>query len=115
MKCKMSLDLYMEVNKCKTCGHSQDIVEFNCTYNCAPMWRAIFPEHDRMIPIEGLTGKEARPMLWKAKAALEKDPEKFKALNPENGFGSYESFKSFIDDLICASLKFHKYTWEAWR
>ena len=42
--------------------------------------------------------------LTKGLARLKKDPERFKVLNPLNGWGSYEGLVSFVDDYLKACI-----------
>ena len=36
---------------------------------------------------------------------LKEDPERFKAFNPENGWGSYENLVSFVEQYLAACIK----------
>lgn len=61
---------------------------FNYTYNTSPMLYAVG------IDWHELTGKpisEALPVLDAGIASLEAEPERFTAMNPPNGWGSYDS------------------------
>jgi len=111
----MSLDLSIGSTPCPCCGHQTDKLSFNYTYNVSPMWYKIYPDSKHMVEIEGLTGKQACVTLCVALTELDLYPEEFIALNPENGWGSYEGFKEFISDLMKASISNPTLVWEACR
>jgi len=46
------------------------------------------------------------PALEKGLKKLKGDPDYFKQYNPTNGWGSYESLISFIEDVLNACLKY---------
>lgn len=111
----MSLDLYFKSKECETCGNIQQFGEgFNYTYNCSPMWQVIFPG-EKFVHIDGLSGKEALAILDKALVEFDIKPERFKKLNPENGFGDFDSFKGFIRELRDACLLNPDFYWSSWR
>lgn len=109
----MSLDLDLPLDPCRHCGRSSERLSFNCTYNCSDMWFRIFPEDEKMVPIEGLTGGESFPILKHAVDILLGNPEVFEALNPPNGWGSYKGFFKFISDMLIAAHKHPDSIWEA--
>lgn len=60
----------------------------NLTYNLSPMLReAGFPGWDSLT---GAPCSEVGGMLLRVATTLVNDPERFKKLNPENGWGTYE-------------------------
>lgn len=61
------------------------------------LWR---PEEVGIERAEQLVGP-----LRDGLAALKKDPEKFKAFNPPNGWGNYEGFVRFVEDYLAACLR----------
>lgn len=102
----MSLDLWLVSDVCKCCGRSdKELYEGNHTYNTSKMWYSIYPEHKAtgMIPIEAKTGKESLPILIHAYEYMVNNKEELIKLNPPNGWGSYDTFLSFITDLMYAS------------
>jgi hypothetical protein len=111
----MSLDLYLECHHCKT-----TLEDWNYTYNVSPMWfeamKSLNPDHEgKMIEIEELTGAKAVLVVEKGLKALKADPEKYRALDPENGWGSYDEFVEHIPKLIEACEKHPDAVWRAWR
>lgn len=109
----MSLDLYLE-HKCDHCGNEGHIT-WNYTYNASPMWYEVYPEDDRMIPIDGMTGEQALPKIEKAVAIMKEDPDRFKKLEPTNGWGSYKDFVLSLEELALACRKHPKAVWSSWR
>lgn len=111
----MSLDLWLESPKCPTCGHVESTDELNYTYNVAPMWRKIFPDAKCMVDIDGMTGKDSLHKLMDARIAMEFKPEVFKALNPENNWGSYDGFLKYLKQLSAMAANYSNYIWRASR
>ena len=112
----MSLYLNLKTEKCPHCGR-QDSPDFdwNYTYNVSRMWYEVFPKANKMVDIDGLTCEASLPVLQHFRDTLKADPERFKALNPPNGWGCYESFVEAIEKLIGAAKKYPNCVWEAWR
>ncbi len=111
----MSLSLWLAMEECPMCLHSESSESFNYTYNVSPMWYAIYPNQEHMIDVDGLTGKQSLPLLECALNILQNEPDKFIALNPANGWGSYDGFKQFIFQLIELAEEYPEWIWEASR
>ena len=111
----MSLDLYLRETPCETCGHQHEALNFNYTYNVSPMWYKIYPDAKNMVDIDGMTGEEAYKKLSYARKVLESQPKEFMALNPSNGWGSYDGFLDFINELIKACMDNPKLVWDSCR
>ena len=83
----MSYDVYLSVDA----GGPEPVslpLDWNYTSNCACMWDAAG------APIRDFHGKRAgdcASLLADAIATMEREPERFIAMNPPNGWGSYES------------------------
>jgi hypothetical protein len=110
----MSLDLYYSTDVCTKCGRGEEVAHVNVTYNLSQMWREAIPEDDRLIPIDGMTGKKALPKLEKALLILTSDPEHFRKFNPENGWGTYEILVQAVRKCI-AACRAGSGKWETWR
>jgi len=113
MEKPMSLDLFLTLPTCPTCGQEPDEVYFNCTYNLAPMWYKIYPEDENFVPIEGLTGQAAERKIFDALAILEDHQEEFEKLNPINRWGSYDYLVKFLTDVHQACVKYPDLVWQA--
>lgn len=95
-----------EVTHCPECGHElekprreeSEIGWWNYTHNVGPMiYRALeaagielAPEERWWQRLSGMSGTEGRGYLAGIIAQLEADPERFKAMNPPNGWGCYD-------------------------
>jgi hypothetical protein len=64
----------------------------------------------------GITrGRDLIEPLRVGLARLEAEPERFRAFNPENGWGSYETLVKFVRQTIAACEKYPKARVRAWR
>lgn len=111
----MSLDLSIAPNPCKHCGRGDEELNFNYTYNVSQMWYKIYPEDEGMVQIDGMTGEEAYPKIRKAIVEMINLEDRMKALEPENGWGSYEGFLKFLWDISEACTECPNSVWRAWR
>ena len=111
----MSLDLFLSHPACPTCNHQPDRLEFNCTYNLSKMWYTIYPDDTQMVPIDGMTGEEAKEKLLYAIDWSRKHERKLKALEPTNCWGTYEGFMKFLIDVYTACLTHPECVWGSWR
>jgi len=62
--------------------------EWNYTSNCVPMWCAAGAD---LASFHGQLAGDCAHVVLSAVATLIEDRERFMAMNPTNGFGSYES------------------------
>lgn len=72
--------------ECPTCGNEP--FDSSITTNLAPMWRAAGIDFR-----DGYSGRPASNLITPldiAIATLEADPDRFRAMNPENGWGDYD-------------------------
>jgi hypothetical protein len=105
----MSLDLYLN------CGHcGSEVASFNYTYNVAKMWYAV-TDDEQMVQIEGMAAYEAAPKIQKAIEKLKADPETFRKMNPPNGWGDYDRFVEWLEEIRQACLKNPDEIWRASR
>jgi hypothetical protein len=102
----MSLDLYL-VARVDLGGpeepHEFMVWEGNLTYNLSPMLDAAGPYWDRIG--RRSEGCKAVTLLEDVKTLvteLRADTEKYCALNPSNGWGTYEGALKFLDELRAA-------------
>ena len=49
--------------------------------------------------LDGMSGPEGAAFLDRIIRGLEADPARFEAMNPENGWGSYDTFLSVLRDM----------------
>lgn len=92
----MSLDVTLRAERIV------EVYEDNITHNLGamaeaaelyyPLWR---PEE-----ISITTAYQLVPVLKAGLERLKKDPEKFKALNPSNGWGDYDGLVNFVEEYL---------------
>ena len=87
----MSLDIYLVCPHCETTVTSQNI-----THNVSPMWvkAGCF---DALYESNGKLASWSLPALEAAIIAMKADPDGFRALNPANGWGSYEGALEWLE------------------
>ena len=95
----MSLTWSLRCDHCKTAFYSG-----NATHNLRPMWAAAGCE-DQFYEWEGRKADEALPFLRAGVAAMEADPDKFRALNPPNGLGDYDGALEWLWRAVAACVK----------
>jgi hypothetical protein len=69
---------------------------WNYTSNCGPMWRQAGAD---LAEFEGKTAGECLPILRAAIEELQAHPIKYKAMDPPNGWGSYDTLVPALDEL----------------
>ena len=96
----MSLDITLK----KMCY--SEIYSSNITHNMVPMANAvgIYGPLWRPHACEIKQASQLIKPLTEAIALLKEDPEKYKKYNPENGWGSYDSFLKFLINLLDACI-----------
>lgn len=79
------------------CGFEETTIDsINMTSNVAPMWRLAGADLREM---RGKPAAEVKIILATAVRNMLAEPEKYRALNPENGWGDYESCVKYLVDL----------------
>jgi hypothetical protein len=98
---EMSLDVYLMEMK------PVSIFESNITHNLIKMADAVGIYRHLWRPDEIDVTKAAQLIepLQTGLAKLLKDPEKYKALNPENGWGTYDGLVRFVAEYLEACEK----------
>ena len=113
----MSLDFYLESPEkkkefCPTCCNeyetSEEVYWRNITHNLNSMAGACFLYEPLWRPIENnwLIASDITSLLFSGLTLLKSDPERFKLLNPENGWGKYETLIDFTETTLEACKKF---------
>jgi hypothetical protein len=103
----MSYDINLETTpveeECHHCDgtgrvtSSDELTWWNYTSNCAGMWRKAGAD---LAAFHGKPASECTPSLKSAIEAMENDPETFRAMNPANGWGSYDSLLEALKTLL---------------
>lgn len=110
----MSYDvsLYTPGKLCAACGHQPDQINHfdrNHTSNCSQMWDEAGIELRKYAYRDdehAAKAAELIPDLERAVTTMKAEPERFRAMNPENGWGSYESALSFISAILAACREY---------
>lgn len=94
----MSLDVYL------TAVRPTEVFWKNITHNLTVMARAAGLYAALWCPEDLKISRavELVPLLEQGLAALKSDPERFRALNPENGWGTYEGLVEFVEGYLAA-------------
>ena len=66
-------------------------LDWNYTRNVSPMWRLAMPHTDGLNGLHGKLAGDAAIVLEDGIAAMESDPDAYRALNPPNGWGDFDS------------------------
>ena len=99
----MSLDVYLT----KKILQEVNFFEYNITHNLGPMAKEAGLYKHLWRP-EELNITKAHQLIEPLKQGLSKlirDPEKYKLLNPENGWGNYDNLVSFVDQYLKACVQ----------
>ena len=103
----LDIDLYAEVNTGGDEPFCADIFDANITHNLATMaheagiYECLWRPDECGIEVAG----DLIEPLQAALAAMKKEPSRFIALNPQNGWGSYAAFLPWIEALLEAARK----------
>ena len=97
----MSLDVTL------TAVRQTEVFSANYTHNCGPMAREAGIYYHLWRPDEISVEKAAQLIepLRAAVALMKAEPGRFKAYNPANGWGSYESFLPWVEEYLEACEK----------
>lgn len=91
---------------------SVDSTTFNLTYNLSPMLHAAgMPPWKDFL---GLRAADAGRTWATVVAELRRDPQRYEAMNPENGWGSYEGAVEVLSALVQACERFPGATIGGW-
>lgn len=91
-------------------GHCEG--DWNYTHNCNPMIDAVLqaePDESTFAPhvfgscwwknLDGMEGKQGSEFLSRIITGLSGDPERFRAMNPSNGWGNYDQMLSIFQEM----------------
>jgi len=105
----MSLDVYLSRVQ------ATDVYEANITHNLnsmakeAGLYKALWRPEE--IGIE--KASDLISILEEGLALLRRDPERFRKLNPSNGWGNYEGFVKFVEEYLSACREYPDATMRA--
>lgn len=72
-------------------------LSWNYTSNCAPMWRSAGAD---LASFDGRPAWECIPVLGAAIGEMDLHPEIYEEMNPENGWGSFDTLLPLLRDLL---------------
>lgn len=106
----MSLDVYLydRTNPCKRECCQEPVYQANYTHNCGPMakeaglYDAVWRPDENGIE----TAAQLIPILEAGIATMKADPARFEALNPSNGWGSYDTFMPWLERYLAACREY---------
>ena len=115
---------------CSQCGRYDHNREWNYTHNCNGMIEAVLADAEidqTRKPfwsgnngmgrgawwdlLDGKTGSEGKAFLDRIIEELEADPERFRGMNPSNGWGDYDSLLSVLREMSEAVPNGEPTTW----
>jgi hypothetical protein len=96
----MSLDVYLEEVR------PTEVYWRNITHNLVPMAdkAGIYRHLWRPEEVGVTKASQLIEPLRKGLALLQDEPERFRRLEPENGWGTYEGLVQFVDDYLRACI-----------
>ena len=99
----MSADWSARTPGCEGCGcGGHDLGEWNLTYNLSRMLgEAGFAGWSAVVGNDiAATGRSVTAAMEPVLAELKRDPAKYKAMNPANGWGSYDQAVRVISECL---------------
>ncbi len=107
----MSYDIHLEID---TGGPDPGQVcdVGNHTWNCSPMFVKAIGES--LTDLDGRVAGEVAEQLCLGVKAMLDDPGGYEALNPPNGWGSYDSALAYLQNLALACRRHPKATIRVW-
>jgi hypothetical protein len=86
----MSYDVYLTPTED---SDGEELFWRNYTSNCAPMWRAAGAD---LADMDGKPASQCGSVIGLAVQVMKNEPARFKAMNPPNGWGDYDSCIEFL-------------------
>ena len=100
---------------CRHCHHA--IGDWNYTHSCNAMADlaldpAYAPQAVWWRQLDGMDGPSSASFLDQILDAFNADPIRFRALNPDNGWGDFDSFRKVIGEMRAAIPDGCRVKWE---
>jgi len=98
----MSLDIWLEQEV------TTEVLDMNITHNMTAMAgnAGIYQHLWRPTEVGVEFASDLIDPLTKAVAMMQDDPKRFKAFNPVNGWGSYDAFLPWLEELLEGCKKY---------
>jgi beta-galactosidase/beta-glucuronidase len=101
----LNVSLYVEVDTGGPLPHTCDLYDANYTHNCAKMASEAGIYEYVWRPHECVDVKCAGDLIDPLRRGIDRmlaEPQRFIALNPENGWGSYDTFVPWLEKYLNA-------------
>ena len=102
----MSIDIDLTINT--GIMETSVVVVGDMTHNVQPMWRKAIKETSdldmNLCDFNGWIASDAHLIIKKALDHMRKNTEEYTPMNPENGWGSYETAVDYLSDLLIACI-----------
>ena len=86
---------------------TETILDANCTFNVSPMFRLALGK-DGIKQLNELSREDCIELLQDGIKDMKENPEMYKKLNPENGWGNYEGALETLENILDALHKSDK-------
>lgn len=105
----MSLDIWLtiEVDTGGAALHGLQLYQANITHNIVPMWKEA-GVYGALYDSEGKRAGKIINVLEAGVTDMKENPDKYIALNPPNGWGSYSGALSWLKRLLAECKKHPK-------
>lgn len=121
----MGWDASLLDNHCKLCGRGDEVYETNYTHNCNRMMATVLEDHKYTLTepwfkwlgkawwdvLNGKTGEHGARVLSLLVDSIEADPQRFRPMEPDNGWGSYDSVLEVLKQMRKASRENPSAVW----
>lgn len=103
----MSLDIELLDNYCEHCQRGDVVFSANITHNLGEMAEAagIYRAMWRPEEIGAKWARDVTQILLDGLELLRESPNRFRKMNPSNGWGSYEGLVRFTEGYLAACLE----------
>lgn len=95
---------------CAHCGRGPDdertVGRWDPTWNLGPMLRLAGLEFGTDSPLHGRPARDWATALRAALAAMDAAPDRFRALDPPNGWGSYDSLLPVLREMLAVCERY---------
>lgn len=98
----MSYDIWLEADLVGSERTQVGDLDWNYTSNVSAMWRKAMPETDGLGDMDGMECKLAAEHLASGIASMESDDVSYRALDPANGWGDFDSQLTALRKLLMA-------------
>lgn len=99
----MSYDVYLVADLGGPEKVGLDLLSANMTWNLRPMFADV-NNGDGPQEWDGKRAGDVAEILTRTLTAFDADPDRFRAMNPANGWGSFEGAKEFAQEVLSACL-----------